>query len=86
VQTYALLCQRVLGRVPDEVRLLHLREPVVIAAVASPQTIRGQAQRTTAVWGAIARACASEDFRPKTGPLCNYCHFKPVCPAFGGSG
>jgi putative RecB family exonuclease len=85
VQTYALLCQRVLGRVPVEVRLLHLREPVAISAVATPQTVRGQQQRTAAVWGAIERACISEDFRPKTGPLCNFCHFKPSCPAFGAA-
>jgi putative RecB family exonuclease len=85
VQTYALLCERVLGRTPVEVRLLHLRDPVVISAVASPQTVRGQQQRTAAVWGAIERACASEDFRPKTGPLCNFCHFKPTCPAFGAA-
>jgi putative RecB family exonuclease len=85
VQTYALLCERILGRAPTEVRLLHLRDPVVLSAVASPQTIRGQQARTNAVWGAIERACASEDFRPKTGPLCNYCHFKPSCPAFGAA-
>jgi putative RecB family exonuclease len=85
VQTYALLCERALGRAPVEVRLLHLRDPVMISAVATPQTIRGQQQRTNAVWGAIERACETEDFRPKTGPLCNYCHFKPSCPAFSAA-
>ncbi len=74
-----------LGRAPAEVRLLHLRDPVTISAVATPQTIRGQQQRTVAVWGAIERACETEDFRPKTGPLCNFCHFKPSCPAFGAA-
>jgi putative RecB family exonuclease len=83
VQTYALLCEKLLGRTPVEVRLLHLRDPVVISAASTPQTLRGQEQRTVAVWGAIERACATEDFRPKTGPLCNFCHFKPECPAFG---
>jgi putative RecB family exonuclease len=83
VQTYALLCQKLLGRMPDEVRLLHLRDPLEISARATPQTLRGQERRTVAVWGAIERACANDDFRPKTGPLCNYCHFKPECPAFG---
>ena len=82
VQTYAMLCQRLLGRAPVAVRLLHLREPLVITATATPQTIRGQQVRTTAVWGAIERACAAEDFRPKVGPLCNFCHFKSSCPAF----
>jgi putative RecB family exonuclease len=86
IHTYALLCEQTLGRAPTEVRLLHLRDPVVISAVPTPQTIRGQQRRTAAVWGAIERACAKEDFRPNTGPLCNYCHFKPVCPAFGAAG
>jgi putative RecB family exonuclease len=85
VQTYALLCEKLLGRAPTEVRLLHLREPVVISAYPTAQTLRGQQQRTNAVWGAIERACATEDFRPKTGPLCNFCHFKSSCPAFGAA-
>ncbi|HEX3795733.1 MAG TPA: PD-(D/E)XK nuclease family protein [Acidimicrobiales bacterium] len=85
VQTYALLCEKVLGRMPAQVKLLHLREPLVISALPTPQTIRGQQIRTTAVWGAIERACQREDFRPKTGPLCNYCHFKTSCPAFGAA-
>jgi putative RecB family exonuclease len=47
--------------------------------------MRGQQRRTSAVWNAIERACVSEDFRPKVGPLCNYCHFKPSCPAFNAA-
>jgi putative RecB family exonuclease len=85
VQTYALLCERLLGRAPTEVRLLHLREPLIIAAVPTAQTLRGQQRRTSAVWGAIERACVSEDFRPKVGPLCQFCHFKPSCPAFNAA-
>jgi len=85
VQTYALLCEKVLGRAPVEVRLLHLRDPVAITAVATPQTIRGQQRRTSAVWNAIERACVKEDFRPKVGPLCQFCHFKPSCPAFNAA-
>jgi putative RecB family exonuclease len=82
VQIYALLCESVLGRAPAEVRLLHLREPMAITAVASEQTIRGQRRRTVAVWTAIERACDTEDFRPQVSPLCGYCHFKADCPAF----
>jgi putative RecB family exonuclease len=85
VQTYALLCERMLGRAPVEVRLLHLRDPVTISAVSTPQTVRGQQRRTSAVWDAISRACVTEDFRPKVGPLCQFCHFKPSCPAFGAA-
>jgi putative RecB family exonuclease len=82
VQTYALLCESMLGRAPAEVRLLYLREPVAITAVASEQTIRGQRKRAVAVWTAIEKACDAEDFRPNVGPLCDYCSFKASCPAF----
>jgi putative RecB family exonuclease len=82
VQTYALLCESLLGRAPAEVRLLYLRQPVAISTVASEQSIRGQRRRATAVWTAIERACDAEDFRPHVGPLCNHCNFKDACPAF----
>jgi putative RecB family exonuclease len=82
VQTYALLCESLLGRAPAEVRLLYLRQPVAISSVPSEQTIRGQRRRAVAVWSAIERACDAEDFRPHVSPLCNHCHFKTSCPAF----
>ncbi len=82
VQTYALLCESVLGQAPAEVRLLYLRQPLSISSAASDQTIRGQRKRATAVWSAIERACEGEDFRPNVGPLCDFCHFKTSCPAF----
>ena len=67
VQTYALLCEKVLGRAPAEVRLLHLRDPVAISAVATPQTLRGQQRRTSAVWSAIERACVNGGLPPQGG-------------------
>ena len=84
VHVYALLCEQVLGRAPDEVRLLHLREPVTIAAVPTAQSIRGHRQRAVAVWRAIERGCETGDFRPRPSGLCNSCHFRSMCPAVGG--
>jgi len=84
VQFYALLCEEVLGRRPVSVRLLYVREPVVIAADPSEQALRGLKQRTAAVWTAIERACEDEDFRPKPSGLCTWCSFQAFCPAFGG--
>jgi putative RecB family exonuclease len=85
VQFYALLCEQILGRRPVSVRLLYLREPVAITADPSDQALRGLRQRTAAVWSAIERACASEDFRPKPSRLCDWCGFQALCPAFGGN-
>ncbi len=84
VHLYALLCERVLGRAPVAVRLLHLRDPVVITAIPTGSSLRGQRARTTAVWNAIERACADEDFRPNPSSLCRFCAFQTYCPAFVG--
>jgi putative RecB family exonuclease len=84
VQFYALLCEQVLGRRPSRVRLMYLREPIVIEAVPSEQAVRGTRQRTSAVWSAIERACENEDFRPRPSALCNWCSFQSLCPIYGG--
>jgi len=84
VHLYALLCQEQLGRRPVQVRLLHLREPIVITADSTDQALRGHRRKTIAVWSAIERACATEDFRPRTSPLCRFCAFRAYCPAQGG--
>jgi putative RecB family exonuclease len=86
VQVYALLCERVLGRAPVEVRLLYLRDRVTIVATPSDQSIRGQRRRAVAVWRAIERACDRGDFRPRPSRLCSYCSFQAQCPAFDGLG
>lgn len=85
VQFYADLCERVLGQPPSAIRLLHLREPVMITAHPNSQSLRGHRQRTTAVWSAIERACGTGDFRPRPSHLCNFCSFQPLCPAHGGT-
>lgn len=84
VEFYALLCEDVLGRLPVRVQLLHLSEPEVIVYEPSAGTVRGVRQRTGAVWHAVKRACATDDFRPHPGPLCDWCTFKAYCPAWGG--
>ncbi len=84
VHFYALLCEQVLGRAPSEVRLVYLRDPVVVSEAPSAQTLRGIRQRAGAVWRAIERACDQDDFRPSPSRLCPSCAFRAHCPAFGG--
>jgi putative RecB family exonuclease len=84
VHFYAFLCEQVLGRRPARIQLLYLSEPVAIVAEPSDQSIRGLQQRTAAIWKAVERACAAEDFRPRPSRLCDWCAFRPYCPAFGG--
>jgi putative RecB family exonuclease len=84
VQMYALLCEAELGRRPSVVRLIYLRDRVVISATPTDQAMRGSRQRALGVWSAIERACRTDDFRPNPSSLCRYCGFQGFCPAFGG--
>jgi putative RecB family exonuclease len=84
VHFYSYLCEQVYGKRPKKVQLLYLREPVAIIATPTEQSTRGLRNKVGAIWQAVEKACAADDFRPKPGPLCDYCAFKPWCPAFGG--
>lgn len=84
VHIYALLCQQMLGRRPAKVQLLYLSKPEAIIATPTEQTCRGVERRTSALWTAIEGACEREDFRAKPSRLCDFCSFKPYCPAHGG--
>ena len=84
VQMYALMCEAELGRRPAVVRLLYLRDRIVISAAPTDQAMRGARQRALGVWSAIERACMEDDFRPNPSNLCRFCAFQAYCPAFGG--
>ena len=84
VQLYALLCERVLGTRPTVVRLMYLRDRIVVSADATDQSLRGVHQRARAIWAAIERACERNDFRPSPSALCKWCSFQAYCPAYGG--
>jgi putative RecB family exonuclease len=84
VHIYALLCERMLGRRPARVQLYYLSKPEAIIATPTDQSIKGVERRTSAMYDAIANACSRDDFRPRPGRLCDFCTFKPYCPAHGG--
>lgn len=85
VNFYAFLCERLLGRRPARVQLLYLADPMVISTAPTDQSIRAMEVRTAALWTAVETACEREDFRPKPGRSCDWCSYKSLCPAFGGS-
>ncbi|MGO9582056.1 MAG: RecB family exonuclease [Acidimicrobiales bacterium] len=84
VQMYALMCEAERKLRPAVVRLLYLRDRVVISAAPTDQTMRGTRQRALGVWSAIERACREDDFRPNPSSLCRFCAFQAYCPSFGG--
>jgi putative RecB family exonuclease len=84
VHVYALLCEKVLGRRPARVQLLYLADPVAIICTPTERDVRAAERRLAAVWTAVLRACATDNFKPQPSRLCDYCAFQAWCPAFGG--
>ena len=46
--------------------------------------LRCAARGAAAIYAAVERACRDDDFRPNPGRLCEWCAFRPYCPAHGG--
>ena len=84
VQFYSLLCERNFGRRPARVKLLYLGDPLEISTTPSDRSSRAIERKVGAIWSAVERACARDDFRPRPSKLCDYCSFRVYCPAFGG--
>jgi putative RecB family exonuclease len=84
VHFYSLLCDRLLGRRPVRVQLMYLSQPAVLSISPSEQSVTGMERRAIALYAAVERACAREDFRPNRSRLCDWCNFQAYCPAWGG--
>lgn len=84
VTFYALLCEELFGVLPAQVKLIYLGDGLTITTEPSAQSIRALKNKLRALWSAIEIACEREDFRPRPGPLCNWCSFQAYCPAKGG--
>jgi len=84
VHFYSLLCERLLGRRPSRVQLMYLSTPEVLSTSPSEQSVGAMERRALALYAAVERACQRDDFRPHRSRLCECCHFRSYCPAWGG--
>lgn len=84
VHLYALLCEKVFGKLPSKVQLLYLSKPTAIIATPNPSSVKGIAIKSAAIHKAVVTACEKGDFRPKVSALCSWCGYRDLCPAQGG--
>lgn len=84
VKLYAGMCAAVLGRRPARVQLLYLRDGTILEATPTERELHRLDVKVDAIWDAVERSCATGNFQPRPSRLCDWCAFKPYCPAFGG--
>lgn len=79
---YALLCWRAFGKMPKELRLVHLKEPAVLQLIPTETMLTALERQLSAVATALNRAVSTGDWRPSPGPHCNWCSYRERCPAW----
>src|SRR5699024_2426452 len=86
MRIYALVYYRETGIVPHALRLIYLRGEGPGEAIKTELVDQALLDRTerdvSRIWQEIRAAAAKGVWPTKTGPLCNFCDFKPICPAW----
>jgi putative RecB family exonuclease len=82
---YALVLWRTRGVVPRLLRLMYLGDREVLDYAPDEGELRRFERTLQALWAAIDRATAAQDFRPNPSKLCGWCDHQALCPAFGGT-
>ena len=82
---YALVLWRLRGVIPQVLQMLYLGNGLVLRYEPDAEDLGATERKLTALWQAISRAHASQDWRPRTSALCQSCAFRQgLCPAWGG--
>jgi putative RecB family exonuclease len=82
---YALVLWRTRGTVPRQLRLMYLGDRDTLTYVPDADELARFERTLLAIWRAIQRATLTGDFRPSPGRLCDWCDYRALCPAHGGT-
>lgn len=85
MKCYALAIWKLKGVIPLMLQLVYLGNGEFVRYQPDEQDLRALERKLQALRAAIERAAVTGDFRPRTSYLCNFCHHKALCPAFGGT-
>lgn len=79
VLLYAAAVKEATGEMPVRARLLYLGQRPVGIDVNQAE-LDGVVEKLAGTWSAINTACSSDEFEPRTGPLCGWCPYVDRCP------
>ncbi len=82
---YALVLWRRRGVVPHRLQLIYLGSGDVMTYDPDEADLRAVERKLLALWEAIQRAVATGDWRPSPSQFCDWCNYRALCPAFGGT-
>lgn len=85
LRVYALLVERLRGRVPAMLQLLYLGDGTVLRHQPDESDVRSAERRVRAIWSAVRTAAVRDQWQPRRTALCGWCAHRALCPVFGGT-
>jgi putative RecB family exonuclease len=82
---YALALWRTGGTIPRLLQLIYLGNGELVRYAPDEGDLLATERKINALWQAIDRAATSGDWRPRPSRLCEWCSYRPLCPAYGGT-
>jgi putative RecB family exonuclease len=82
---YALLIWRTRGVVPKVLQLVYLGNGEMLRYEPDEADLLATERKVEAIWDAVRRADEERDWQPHVSRACDWCSFKPFCPAWGGT-
>lgn len=82
---YALVLWRSRGVLPRLLQLVYLGNKEIVRYTPDEADLLATERTVKALWEAIDRAAVTRDWRPSKGRQCDWCDFKALCPAWGGT-
>jgi putative RecB family exonuclease len=82
---YALALWRTGGTIPRLLQLIYLGNGELVRYAPDETDLLATERKINALWQAIDRAATSGDWRPRPSRLCEWCSYRPLCPAHGGT-
>ncbi|MFC5370163.1 RecB family exonuclease [Arcanobacterium bovis] len=73
------------NKLPARTQLIYLGDGRILTYDPSMDDVAFIESSLMHLWSAISERLYTKEFEPKEGPLCGWCHFKDLCPAFGGN-
>ncbi|WP_029287506.1 PD-(D/E)XK nuclease family protein [Cellulomonas sp. HZM] len=82
---YAYVIWRTRGVLPKRLQLEYLGDGVVVQHEPSEAEMATFEARIRSIWAGIQETARTGEWRPRTSKLCDWCSFRALCPAFGGT-
>lgn len=82
---YGLVMWRNRGVIPKMLQLVYLGDGQVLRNEPNVEDLEAAEQKIRAIWDDIRTAAETREWRPRPTKLCDWCNFKSICPAFGGT-